>query len=115
LWLYIYLKVATTSESNGRDLQTQGYAKRGEDHGGRFYDPSPSVGDSDKHLQLLRGKKSPDKGRVLKEVYKVLKNGILPMSEFLPDPNYPLNKTVRRRCEKAGFFSRRAGEIFQLQ
>ncbi|NWG09560.1 MAG: methyltransferase domain-containing protein [Nitrososphaerales archaeon] len=47
----------------------------------------------------------PDKDRALREVHRVLKkNGILSISEFLLDPDYPLKRTVRRRCERAGFF-----------
>jgi ubiquinone/menaquinone biosynthesis C-methylase UbiE len=46
----------------------------------------------------------PDKQRALREVYRVLKNnGILAVSEFLPDPDYPLRSTTRRMCEEAGF------------
>lgn len=46
----------------------------------------------------------PDKQKALKEIYRVLKNdGILAVSEFLPDPDYPLRKTTQKWCEQAGF------------
>ena len=46
----------------------------------------------------------PDKRRALNEVYRVLKsNGILSVSEFLPDPDYPFRNTTKKMCEKAGF------------
>lgn len=46
----------------------------------------------------------PDKQRALKEVYRVLKgDGILAVSEFLPDPDYPLRRTTKKLCEQAGY------------
>ncbi|MCJ7715529.1 MAG: class I SAM-dependent methyltransferase [Anaerolineales bacterium] len=46
----------------------------------------------------------PDQGRVLAEVKRVLKvNGILAVTEFLPDPDYPLSSTTSRKGEEAGF------------
>jgi ubiquinone/menaquinone biosynthesis C-methylase UbiE len=46
----------------------------------------------------------PDQGRALAEVYRVLRpGGILAVSEFLPDPDYPLSKTTAKRGRKAGF------------
>jgi len=46
----------------------------------------------------------PDRQRALEEVYRVLKNeGILAVSEFLPDPDYPFKRTTQKWCEQAGF------------
>jgi ubiquinone/menaquinone biosynthesis C-methylase UbiE len=46
----------------------------------------------------------PDKQRVLKEIQRVLKpSGILAISEWLVDPDYPWKSTTRRQVEKAGF------------
>lgn len=45
----------------------------------------------------------PDKNRVLKEIIRVLKPyGILAVTEFLPDPDYPLKSTTIRLGEEAG-------------
>jgi ubiquinone/menaquinone biosynthesis C-methylase UbiE len=44
----------------------------------------------------------PDKQRSLKEIRRVLKPaGMLAISEWLPDPDYPLKSTTRRQVEKA--------------
>lgn len=46
----------------------------------------------------------PDQGKALAEIKRVLKpEGILAVSEFLPDPDYPLSKTTTTKGEKAGF------------
>lgn len=46
----------------------------------------------------------PDKGRALQEVKRVLKpGGILAVTEFLPDPDYPLRSTIIKVCQKEGF------------
>jgi len=46
----------------------------------------------------------PDQAKVLAEVRRVLKiNGILAVTEFFPDPDYPLSSTTSRKGEKAGF------------
>jgi len=46
----------------------------------------------------------PDQAKVLAEVRRVLKvNGILAVTEFFPDPDYPLSSTTSRQGEKAGF------------
>jgi len=46
----------------------------------------------------------PDRSRTLQEVNRVLKpQGILAVSEFLPDPDYPLRKTCRRIITGEGF------------
>jgi len=46
----------------------------------------------------------PDQGKVLAEVRRVLKvNGILAVTEFFPDPDYPLSSTTSIKGEKAGF------------
>ncbi|MFQ5821353.1 MAG: class I SAM-dependent methyltransferase [Candidatus Heimdallarchaeota archaeon] len=40
----------------------------------------------------------------LNELRRVLKqDGILSISEFLPDPDYPLRRTVKKWCGRAGF------------
>jgi ubiquinone/menaquinone biosynthesis C-methylase UbiE len=46
----------------------------------------------------------PDKGRALREVRRALrKSGILAISEFLVDPDYPLKRTTVRQVTGAGF------------
>ena len=46
----------------------------------------------------------PEQGRALAQVLRVLKpGGILAVSEFLPDPDYPLRSTTVRRGLAAGF------------
>lgn len=45
----------------------------------------------------------PDKNKVLKEIKRVLKpGGILAVTEFLPDLDYPLKSTTIRLGEEAG-------------
>lgn len=46
----------------------------------------------------------PDKGRSLREVKRVLKpGGILAVTEFFPDPDYPCRSTVVKLGRRAGF------------
>jgi ubiquinone/menaquinone biosynthesis C-methylase UbiE len=46
----------------------------------------------------------PDKQRALSEFKRVMKNdGLLAIGEFLPDPDYPMRKTVIAWCEGSGF------------
>ncbi len=46
----------------------------------------------------------PDRQKALKEAKRVLKSGgILAVSEFLPDPDYPLVLTTVKLGETAGF------------
>lgn len=46
----------------------------------------------------------PDRIRALKEIKRVLKpGGILAVTEFLPDPDYPLKSTTIKLGEEAGF------------
>lgn len=46
----------------------------------------------------------PDKQRALKEAYRVLKKGgLIAVTEFLPDPDYPLKATTRLDLRRAGF------------
>ncbi len=46
----------------------------------------------------------PDRNRALKEMKRVLKpGGILAVTEFLPDPDYPLKSTTIKLGEEAGF------------
>lgn len=46
----------------------------------------------------------PDRKRALHEFERVLKrDGLLSVSEFLSDPDYPLRRTVIRWCYEAGF------------
>lgn len=51
-------------------------------------------------LQEIRNKKM-----ALQEIKRVLKpHGILAITEFIFDPDYPLKSTTTRQCENAGFF-----------
>ena len=46
----------------------------------------------------------PDRQRALRELRRVLKpQGVLAVSEWAPDPDYPLRRTPERICEQAGF------------
>ena len=46
----------------------------------------------------------PEPVRALKEIKRVLKpNGLISLSEMLPDPDYPRRKTEKRWADEAGF------------
>lgn len=46
----------------------------------------------------------PDQNKALQEIKRVLKpGGILAVTEFLPDPHYPLKRTVIKTVKRAGF------------
>lgn len=48
----------------------------------------------------------PDKNKALKEMKRVLKpNGVLAITEFLPDPDYPLKSTTVKIGTSEGFIS----------
>jgi len=46
----------------------------------------------------------PDVGRALREIRRILKvGGILAVTEFLPDPDYPWRSTTIKICQREGF------------
>ena len=46
----------------------------------------------------------PDSGKALREIKRVLKpGGIMAVTEFLPDPDYPLRSTTIKICRREGF------------
>ena len=46
----------------------------------------------------------PNRGKALREIWRVLKpGGILGVTEFLPDPDYPLRSTTIKICQREGF------------
>jgi ubiquinone/menaquinone biosynthesis C-methylase UbiE len=46
----------------------------------------------------------PDKIRALQELYRVIRpDGVLSISEYLPDPDYPLRRTTIAWARRAGF------------
>ncbi|MHA1985490.1 MAG: class I SAM-dependent methyltransferase [Promethearchaeota archaeon] len=65
-----------------------------------------SFGDEsvDRVLMIACLPEIPDPVRVLKELNRVLKpDGIISLSEMLPDPDYPRRKTEKRWAREAGF------------
>jgi len=56
----------------------------------------------------------PDPLRALREIHRVLKaDGTLSITEMLPDPDYPLRRTVVRWCREAGFeIGEKGGSFF---
>ncbi len=59
----------------------------------------------------------PDPIRALREIKRVLKpNGLISLSEMLPDPDYPLRKTEKRWAKEAGLeFLEGFGNFFIYQ
>jgi ubiquinone/menaquinone biosynthesis C-methylase UbiE len=46
----------------------------------------------------------PNKQKALKEIRRILRDdGILAVSEFFTDPDYPLRRTTKKWCESTGF------------
>ena len=46
----------------------------------------------------------PDRGKALREIRRVLRpDGILAVTELLPDPDYPLRSTTIKLCQEEGF------------
>lgn len=46
----------------------------------------------------------PDKNRALQELYRVIRpDGVLSISEYFPDPDYPLRRTTIAWARRAGF------------
>ena len=73
-------------------------------HQGSAYDLPFEDGSLDLVYLITVLPEIPDQGKALSEIKRVLKQeGILAVSEFLPDPDYPLNSTTAKRGEKAGF------------
>lgn len=56
----------------------------------------------------------PDREKAFKELRRILKDdGILSVSEFFTDPDYPLRRTTKRWCESADFKLKESrGNIF---
>ena len=55
----------------------------------------------------------PDRNRALQETIRVLKpGGILAVTEFLPDPDYPLKSTTIKIGREAGFILDEASGSF---
>jgi len=56
----------------------------------------------------------PDPVRALREIHRVLKaDGLLSITEMLPDPDYPFRGTVVRWCREAGFeLAQKGGNFF---
>jgi ubiquinone/menaquinone biosynthesis C-methylase UbiE len=56
----------------------------------------------------------PDRQRALGELYRVLRpRGVLAVTEWAVDPDYPLRGTTKRICEQAGFKLRESrGNLF---
>ena len=59
----------------------------------------------------------PEPVKVLRECHRILKpNGLVSLSELLPDPDYPRRKTEKRWAEEAGFeLIQEFGNVFAYQ
>ncbi|MFX0141879.1 MAG: class I SAM-dependent methyltransferase [Candidatus Hodarchaeota archaeon] len=68
------------------------------------YDLSFEGESVDRVLMIACLPEIPDPVRVLKEIKRILKpDGLISLSEMLPDPDYPRRKTEKKWAEEAGF------------
>ncbi len=72
--------------------------------GASAYDMPLDDGSVDLAYMITVFQEIPDKQKTLAEIKRVLRpGGILAVTEFLPDPDYPLKSTTKKALERGGF------------
>jgi len=96
----------------GREGITNVYPRIGDAYALSFEDSSV-----DRVLAITALPDIPNPVEALREFHRILKpDGLLCLSELLPDPDYPLRSTVKRWADEAGFRPKKEfGNLFAYQ